>query len=335
MRIHLGLTSYLQVNFVTEQAFRVILIYKDYALVTESSYVPSFFNNMHRDEDVDLRRDEGPQGCHVCAILRPSGAADQPLKPQGRRYIPHGHGEEASYRPHVQHIEPDLTECDLDWKSRLRWLPQPRYSDAPFPEIKAAKFPDGARLLRSFPHDNMISESEWTFYPSFGLPVTYHIGKRCLIDGVHHYRSLRSSSERTLELRLGRKRQIRSPCCVIRGSRPYISPEYSTDFHKFGSTLPAVGFGSSATLKGDTFIPLQRPTGRQCMTYRQKKALKDREADVLEVRKLDDWRPAAPITPPLCENRHGKHKKADCSWRTVQGEKLASSMSALPSTKMK
>ncbi|KAJ8355396.1 hypothetical protein SKAU_G00181900 [Synaphobranchus kaupii] len=290
---------------------------------------------MHSDEDVDLRRDPVvPQIPHGCALLRPREGTDLPVRPQGRRYLPHGHAEEAPYRPHIKHIEPDLTECGLDWKSRLRWLPQPRYSDAPFPEIKAIKFPNDTRLQRSFPHANMISASEWTFYPSLGLPVTYHVGKRCLIDGIHHYRSSRSCSERTVELRLGKKRLVQSPCCVDRGPRPYISPEHSTDFHKFGSTLPTVGFGSSATLKGDTFIPLQRPAVRQRLTYQQKEGTKEREADVLEVRKLADWRPAMPITLPIFDSRHGKHKKGDSSWRTAQGEKLASSIFALLSTKI-
>ncbi|KAJ8275199.1 hypothetical protein COCON_G00098240 [Conger conger] len=288
---------------------------------------------MQGEEDADRSRDEGPQGCHDCTFLTPSEAADRPLK-QGRRYLPHGHGQEGRYRPHMRHLQPDLTECGLDWKSRLRWLPQPRYSDAPFPEIKAIKFPAETRLLRSFPQDNMISESEWTFYPTFGLPMTYHVGKKCLMDGVHHYRSSRTSSERTIELRLGRKRQVKSPCCVVRGSRPYIFPEYSTDFHKCGSTLPTVGFGSSATVKGDTFIPLQHPAG-QCMTYQQKKAIRDREADALDVRKLNSWRPAQPITPPPCDHKHGKHKKAESLWRPVPGDKLASSMPALPAPKMK
>lgn len=44
--------------------------------------------------------------------------------------------------------------CDLDWKSQLRWIPEPRYSDAPFPHIKDIKFPNERKLMRSFPRES-------------------------------------------------------------------------------------------------------------------------------------------------------------------------------------
>ena len=53
----------------------------------------------------------------------------------------------------------------------------------------------------------MVSQTEWTFYPNFGQPRTFHVGKRCLLEGGHHYRTIRCSSERTLEVTIGRKKQ--------------------------------------------------------------------------------------------------------------------------------
>ncbi|KAJ8397669.1 hypothetical protein AAFF_G00436680 [Aldrovandia affinis] len=197
---------------------------------------------MHTEEGVEVRREQAEsQRCNACALLEPSEETGQPFKSHGRRYLPHGHGEEVAYRPQMKHIEPKLTE------------------------------------------------------------------------------SLRSVSERTLELTLGRKKQVKSFCSVTPGSKAYISPEYSMDFYKLGSTLPTVGFGSSATLKGDTFIPLQRPTIPRRVTYQQNKEIKAQEADILKVRELDDWRPAMPISPPLFDNRHGKYKKPDTLRRTLQG----------------
>ncbi|ROL43422.1 hypothetical protein DPX16_17243 [Anabarilius grahami] len=133
-------------------------------------------------------------------------------------------GKQQDFKPHIRHIEPVLTECDLDWKSHLRWIPEPRYSDAPFPHIKDIKFPDERKLMRSFPHSeiifqnlyiyrhvhleaNMMSESEWSFYPNFGQPKTYHTGKRCFMDGINHTRSMRCISENSLESSIGRKKQ--------------------------------------------------------------------------------------------------------------------------------
>ncbi|XP_066534093.1 spermatogenesis-associated serine-rich protein 1 isoform X1 [Hoplias malabaricus] len=154
----------------------------------------------------------------------------------------YSHTQERVFRPHIRHTEPILTECDLDWKSRLRWIPEPRYSDAPFPQIKDIKFPDQIKLIRSFPQDNMMSRSEWTFYPNFGQPVTYHVGKRCFIDNIHHG-AKRCTSEHTLESTIGKKKLVNQGCCSVAGSRTFLIPEYSPNFHKLGSTLPKASFG--------------------------------------------------------------------------------------------
>ncbi|XP_066534095.1 spermatogenesis-associated serine-rich protein 1 isoform X3 [Hoplias malabaricus] len=168
----------------------------------------------------------------------------------------YSHTQERVFRPHIRHTEPILTECDLDWKSRLRWIPEPRYSDAPFPQIKDIKFPDQIKLIRSFPQDNMMSRSEWTFYPNFGQPVTYHVGKRCFIDNIHHG-AKRCTSEHTLESTIGKKKLVNQGCCSVAGSRTFLIPEYSPNFHKLGSTLPKASFGYPAIFKADAIIPLQ------------------------------------------------------------------------------
>jgi len=73
-----------------------------------------------------------------------------------------------------------------------------------------------------------MSESEWSFYPNFGQPKTYHTGKRCYMDGINHTRSMRCISENSLESSIGRKKQGKSNitnannvthCCC---SRPFI-----------------------------------------------------------------------------------------------------------------
>ncbi|CAB1342978.1 unnamed protein product [Coregonus sp. 'balchen'] len=87
----------------------------------------------------------------------------------------------------------------------------------------------------------MVSQTEWTFYPNFGQPRTFHVGKRCLLEGGHHYRTIRCSSERTLEATIGRKKQAR-------------------------------------------------------------KRMEDREADILEVKKLSKWRPAPVIFKTVLDN---------------------------------
>ncbi|XP_036438470.1 spermatogenesis-associated serine-rich protein 1 [Colossoma macropomum] len=209
-------------------------------------------------------------------------------------YFPHIQEKEREFRPHIRHTEPVLTECGLDWKSRLRWIPEPRYSDAPFPQIKDIKFPSQIQLMRSFPQANMVSQSEWTFYPNFGQPVTFHAGKRCFIDAVRHG-SKRCTSEQTLESTIGRKRKVEPGFGYAADSRTYLVPEYSPNFHKLGSTLPKSNFGYPATFKADTFIPLQPLSEKLCVTYAEKKKILEREEEILQVNDLNKWRPAAPL----------------------------------------
>ncbi|XP_056125291.1 spermatogenesis-associated serine-rich protein 1 isoform X2 [Rhinichthys klamathensis goyatoka] len=182
-------------------------------------------------------------------------------------------GKEQDFKPHIRHVEPVLTECDLDWKSHLRWIPEPRYSDAPFPHIKDIKFPDERKLMRSFPQANMMSESEWSFYPNFGQPKTYHTGKKCYMDGINHTRSMRCISENSLESSMGRKKQDK--CSIpLTKVRPFLVPEYSPDFHKYESTLRRTTFGPP---------------------YAEKHKSRLREEDILEVQSLSSWRPAPDI----------------------------------------
>ncbi|XP_013910780.1 PREDICTED: spermatogenesis-associated serine-rich protein 1 [Thamnophis sirtalis] len=91
------------------------------------------------------------------------------------------------------------------------------------------------------------SVEEWTFYPSSGNH-TYHTGKRCLFYGSH-LRTKATSSERTLEKSIGRKKNVNEtssrngiPMRML-GDHPFAAPEQSTDFHKKGSTVSPVNFG--------------------------------------------------------------------------------------------
>lgn len=53
----------------------------------------------------------------------------------------------------------------------------------------------------------MASWTEWSFYPNFGQPKTYHTGKRCFINNMNHPRSMICISENSLESSIGRKKK--------------------------------------------------------------------------------------------------------------------------------
>ncbi|KAE8605271.1 hypothetical protein XENTR_v10015047 [Xenopus tropicalis] len=162
--------------------------------------------------------------------------------------------------PSINYPVPSYPNSDLDWKPSARWLPSPRYSDAPFPHIKDMKFPDRIRLMRQGPSPGDMG-SEWSFYPTSGLPFTYHLGKRCAFEG-RHLGNRASLDVQQLDTCFGKKKKVRDPRNGIPfsnpGDKPFHSPEYSPSFHKFGSTRPLISFRDSYRVRADTFIPLQK-----------------------------------------------------------------------------
>ncbi|XP_073481384.1 spermatogenesis-associated serine-rich protein 1 [Aquarana catesbeiana] len=197
--------------------------------------------------------------------------------------------------PLIRNTALSYPNCDLDWKPSVRWLPSPRYSDAPLPHIKENKFPDRIRLQRSYPRSGLAAGAEWSFYPNLGFPFTYHNGKRCIIDGVHQSNQM-SSRVQSLPSCLGRKKKV----CDLRngipeaqpGDKPFHTVEYSPDFHKFGSTMPVVNFRESFKVKADTFIPLQNMPKSPSVPYKVRVQKKSLEEEMRNVKELNSWKPA-------------------------------------------
>ncbi|XP_067839886.1 spermatogenesis-associated serine-rich protein 1 [Heptranchias perlo] len=244
---------------------------------------------------------KGAQRRHFSHHLSCSSEKCQIHQSRGRLYIPHGYGKEFNYRSQVRYVEPLYSNCGLDWKSRLRWISEPHYSDAPHPDIKAIKFPEEVRLMRSFPLANRDSVKDW----AFNFPWAYYLGKRCYIHGVYHTNKT-SMSEISLSSMLGRKRQVidfrnglpeTSP-----GDKPYRTPEYSPDFHKLGSTRPLLNFGGQHKLKQGTFIHLQKKTAVLIVPFAVKLKMQELEEEKLAVKQLNVWEPAPPLISPIVSN---------------------------------
>ncbi|XP_048362470.1 spermatogenesis-associated serine-rich protein 1 [Sphaerodactylus townsendi] len=145
-------------------------------------------------------------------------------------------------------------------------------------------------------------DTEWTFYPSSGH-LTYHTGKKCVFDGIY-LRNKTSTSERTLEMCMGKKKyEIDSRngiLLVTPGDHPYVCPEQSKDFYKMASTMPPVNFGSATRKKkSDTFIPLEHLPGVPSVPFRVKEKQQELEREKLEVKNLDRWKPAPMLQQTL------------------------------------
>ncbi|KAH0621787.1 hypothetical protein JD844_023414 [Phrynosoma platyrhinos] len=147
------------------------------------------------------------------------------------------------------------------------------------------------------PRENENSGMEWTFYPTSGNR-TYYTGKKCIFDGIH-LRNKTTSSEKTVEMCMGRKKFVDEIASrngiplVTPGDHPYACPEQSAGFYKIGATRSPVDFGSDMYKeKSDTFIPLQRLPGIRCVPFRIKEKQLELEREKMEVKNLDYWMPA-------------------------------------------
>ncbi|XP_072498421.1 spermatogenesis-associated serine-rich protein 1 isoform X2 [Notamacropus eugenii] len=121
-------------------------------------------------------------------------------------------------------------------------------------------------------------DAEWSFYPRHGHLHTYHKGKKCHFSGVFRAYQ-RCSTEITLDKCFGRKKydiDVRNGLPELTpGDKAYLHPEECSDFHKHGATIPPVNFSSAP------------------FSEREKKTQKMNE--IMEVRELDEWKPAVPL----------------------------------------
>ncbi|XP_039250426.2 spermatogenesis-associated serine-rich protein 1-like [Styela clava] len=224
-------------------------------------------------------------------------------KGHGRLYIPHGRGEEDVYKPHAQHIDVEYSECGPDWSSMIRWLPPP----SPGKKPKETTFYPPLERLRRFPDkSNVTTSKEYQFYPPHGIPLVYSKGKVTTFDSVH-LASQRTYNEITDIEQFGRKGFVLDTRdgypSASAGDKPYRIPEYSPNFHKFGSTRPVVNFGGFKAEMADTFIPLQALSPTPVKPYTVVEAEKKKQEEVNEVESLNQWRPASPLQVPIAEWR--------------------------------
>lgn len=214
--------------------------------------------------------------------------------PRGRRFIPHGAGDELDFTPHGAFIDPEYTECGPDWKSRLRWLPPPKN-----PKYITEIWPDQWKGMRTFPWMARRSSQEWGMYPEG--PKGYDATLRCTFNGKHKA-TKQSQKEITDAMLLGKSRLVRHKRNGIPlaapGDKSYQAVEYSPQFHRMGSTLPLVDFGGSSKKKPDTFIPLEQMPRMPRESFSQKERWRRRRDEVDQVKRLETWRPSTPLVAP-------------------------------------
>ncbi|XP_067674070.1 spermatogenesis-associated serine-rich protein 1-like [Haliotis asinina] len=228
---------------------------------------------------------------------------------RGRRYIPHNYGRYEEWRPHGTFVDVEYTNTGPDWDSRLRYLPHPKNPHYPAAEI----WPNNWWSMRPYPYTYMRSKTEWLLDPDHT-----RIGMRCIFNGQHSATKT-SHDEITHTMRFGKGRNvadIQMRNCIPEaspGDKSYQVPEFSSSFHKLGSTRPLVSFSTPVSVirKPDTFVPLHTMSAIPRETYKQKEQKRSIDDEVMQVRKLDDWKPATPLPLTLPQEDKEKENKKE------------------------
>jgi len=109
--------------------------------------------------------------------------------------------------------------------------------------------------------------------------------------------------EISLRMSVGAKKQVYDkrngiPAASL-GDKSYQVPEYSLDFHRQGSTRPVISFGGTLRYVPDTFVPLQDLPLKPRVSFEEKEKKKLKRQEIDEVKNLDNWHPADPLSPVL------------------------------------
>nr|XP_020849565.1 spermatogenesis-associated serine-rich protein 1 isoform X3 [Phascolarctos cinereus] len=83
---------------------------------------------------------------------------------------------------------------------------------------------------------------------------------------------------------------------LMPGDKTYFRPEQCPDFYKHGATVPPVNFSRVPYVKKvDTFIPLEPLPKEYHLPFSEREKKKQQMNEIMEVKELDDWKPAVPL----------------------------------------
>ncbi|KAL9969686.1 hypothetical protein ACROYT_G021930 [Oculina patagonica] len=244
-------------------------------------------------------------------LQTPDVAGNTPLvNPIIKPYYRDGFGSksigEPQWRPHPRNALSMPGRLDnserggngLDWVSSIRCasLEKTRHSP-PRPAEQKAPTPPITR------DNNMLTREQAGQVPSEEKPR--YVQPTVVYDTYDDFERIymRRPLEISLRMSVGAKKQVYDkrndiPVASL-GDKSYQVPEYSLDFHKQGSTRPIINFGGSLKCVPDTFVPLQDLPFKPRITFEEKQKKKLKREEIEEVKNLDHWRPADPLSPAL------------------------------------
>jgi hypothetical protein len=156
--------------------------------------------------------------------------------------------------------------------------------------------------MRPYPQNWQRTTNEWLYFTD--ETINNRSSKRNHFENVH-FRSLEDlGDENVYMIQIGRKKKVSDSRNGLKqrsdGDKSYRRVELSPDFHKLGSTLPAVDFGHIKKRHGpaksyvpmkDEVIPIVNEND-----FELKKLQREHDELVNEVVQLDQWKPVNTIT---------------------------------------
>ena len=156
--------------------------------------------------------------------------------------------------------------------------------------------------MRPFPQNWQRSSTDWNYFPD--EHVQQRSSKRNHFANVY-LRSLEDLGDENVSMaQIGHKRQVYDTRNGLDkrsdGDKSYRTVEYSTDFHKFGSTLPAVNFGRDKKYYGHERSAVPMKTEKinvlDDVAFEKKERQYEQDQLIEEVIQLENWKPAESIT---------------------------------------
>ncbi|CAF0831258.1 unnamed protein product [Adineta steineri] len=218
-------------------------------------------------------------------------------KPRGRAHIPSPPLEDEKWRPHGRNIRPHYSNVGPDWHSRLRYIRSPHNPDAK-PTLPVSIIEQNLHFVRAYPQNYQRSTNEWTYFTDES--PDHRPAKRNLFANIH-LRSIEDLGDENVHMtQIGHKRKVYDVRNGLPkrsdGDKSYRRVEFEPDFHKLGSTLPAINFGHMKSVDelNKTFIPMKNETLHVIddKEFEEKERKREYDESINEVHRLDNWKPA-------------------------------------------
>lgn len=156
--------------------------------------------------------------------------------------------------------------------------------------------------MRPFPQNWQRSKNDWVYFTDESPDV--RSSKRNFFANIH-LRSIEDLGDEDVHLaQIGHKKQVFETRNGLQkrseGDKSYRVVELSPDFHKIGSTLPAVNFGRKKQRHGNkkTFVPMTNETipAIDANDFEKKERQRETEQIINEVINLETWVPTQSMT---------------------------------------